>query len=108
MLGQIAVLCITALLLLLALWFWLRYSRRQQRERTWPVPEWLLREGTVSFTPSHRYRQYRSPVRSLRRQLGWLSGRQWTKTRKHRSLSAFYTQLLRFREQFRARFRVAA
>lgn len=34
------------------------------------------------FTPSSHYQHYRNQARSIRRHLGWPSGRQWTKQYK--------------------------
>ena len=40
-----------------------------------------------NFTPSSEYQHYRSQTRSVRRYLGWPSGRQWTRHYKYGPLS---------------------
>lgn len=86
-------------LLTTLVWF-LREKSIQRRRMTIPLTNAERRLGwkNIRFIASRFYRNWRNPMRNLRRRFGWPSGRQWRHARKH--FRAFYKTHNQLQEAF--------
>lgn len=79
-LGLVAVLLLVwSIGIVILKWF---TSRLQWNAAPLTRAERSLGRKNIRFTPAYLYRNWRNPLRNLRRFLGWPSGRQWRITRK--------------------------